>query len=136
MAKRRIFKSQVLKVKTMGLTVYCETEFGQFRKECEAIDEYDYRDYWKWAKDGTKWGHRIIGKGDDNGVQFVAMLPQFNDSQSIVSFCAGLAFSTVCTVNNNNVSVGMVSRLAGVIWANLETEDIDIEDKPKEEETV
>ncbi len=136
MAKRRVFKSQVLEVKTMGLTVYCETECGQFRKQCEAIDEYDYHDYEKWAKDGTKWGHRILGRGDDNGVKFIAMLPHFFDSQSIVSFCAGLAFSTVCTVNNNNVSVGMVSRLAGVIWANLQTEDIEYEDEPKKEDEI
>lgn len=128
-----IFKQQVLRIQTMGLTCYCETEFGQYREECEAIDRFDYHDYEKWAKGGSKWGHRILGTGDTNGVTFVAQLPRFSDSQSVVAFCAGLAFSTIVTVNNNNINVSMLSRLAGVIFNNLHTETIEVEDTEKKE---
>lgn len=119
------FKKQVLKIQTMGLTVYCGTEFGQYRKECEEIDKYDYASYAKWAEKGGKWGHNKIGKADELGITFVAMLPSRNDGQSLVAFCAGIALATVANVCPNSVSVPMVSRLAGVIFSNLQIEEED-----------
>jgi hypothetical protein len=133
MAKKTILKQQRLRIETMGLTVYCETEFGQYRDVCEAIDKFDYDDYAKWAEDGTKWGHQKLGKSDEKGVVYIAMLPKAGDGQSLVQFCAGLALSTViCT--NVNVSVPLVSRLAGVIFSNLKFDEIEVEDEPKTEE--
>lgn len=125
MEKQYQFTKQVLNIQTMGLTVYCETEFGQYRNECEAIDKSGYQCYANWAERGGKWGHNKLGTGDECGVTFVASLPKRTDGMSVVSFCAGLALATVSTVCPNSVSIPMVSRLAGVIFNNLQVEEVE-----------
>ena len=133
MAKKYLFKQQVLKIHTLGLTVYCETECGQYREECEAIDKYDYDSYVRWAKDDNKWGHQSLGKHDENGMTCIAHLPSRDDGQSIVSFCTGLALAAVSNVCGS-INLQMASRTAGVIFANLQIEEIEVEDEPKEKE--
>ena len=118
-------KQQILKIQTMGLTVYCETQCGQYRRECEAISAYQYHEYVEWAKGGNKWGHQKL-QGDENGVTFVVSLPNPNDGQSLVSLCSGLAMACVVTILGfGNFNIQMASRLSGVIFANLQWEDIE-----------
>lgn len=130
--KKKVFKKQVITIHTMGLTAYCETECGQFRKEGESINKYDYKSYEDWASSGKKWGYTRLGKGDENGVTFAVMLPHFYDDESIVSLCAGLAFQTIANTCPSAISGPMLSRLAGAIYTNLmltATEEIEEEDE-------
>ena len=133
MAKKNQFKKkQKLHIETWGLTVYCETEVGERKQECETIDSYDYHEYEKMFDD-DHWGHLTLGTCDCQKVVIIAKLPKLSDAQSVVSFCAGLAHSTVALANPQNVSTPFVSRLAGVIFNNLKIEEIEVEDEPKKE---
>lgn len=125
--KKRKFKQQIVTVKTMGLTMYCETEFGQYRKECEAIDKRTYEKYAEWAEKGGKLGNQIIGDCNSNGVTMIAKLPNADDGQSIVSFCAGVAMMTVNAVCEGSFNINMASRVAGVVFSRLEYEEVEEE---------
>ena len=125
-------KKQKLHIETWGLTVYCETEAGEWKQECEAVDRFDYHRYEKWVDD-DHWGHQTLGTCDVHKVVIIAKLPKWSDPQSVVAFCAGLAHATVTLSNPQNVSTPFVSRLAGVIFSNLKVEEVEVEDgKPRE----
>lgn len=126
--KKRRFIQQIVHVETMGLNIYCETELGQYKKECQDIDSYEYGKYEEALKKGNRWGWRKIAQTDSYGVTFIVLLPQYYDQQGIVNFCASLALTTVAEVVGTNINPTMVGRLAGVIYSNLYTEEIEEEE--------
>ncbi len=117
---KTIFKKQVLRVQTLGLVAYCETEFGQFRSECEKSSSYVYNDvYGKWAKKDNKWGFSTLSTNDGNTTSMVVKLPDLSDGESVVNLCASLALIAVNNACSGHVDTGMVGRAAGVIYNNL-----------------
>jgi len=139
MAKKIIFKQQVLHVKTLGLVAYCETEFGQFRSECEKSNSYVYNYvYGKWAKKDNKWGFSTLNTNDGNTTSMIVRLPDLSDGESVVNLCASLAFIAVNNACSGHVDTGMVGRAAGVIYNNLilNSETVDTEDEQEQEEKL
>ena len=122
------FKKHVLKVKTIGLKAYCETEFGQYREECMAIDDYGYNHkYADWAKKEEKWGFTALGINNENGATYVVKLPDISDKGSIVNLVASLALSALLYTNKEGINVPMVGRVSEVIYNSLMYETIEEE---------
>lgn len=124
--KKKRFKKQIVHVETMGLTIYCETELGQYKKECEDISIYGYDRYEFSMKKKDRWCWCKLQEDEGtSGIAYVALLPPYHDQQGVVNFCASLAVAVVEHVTRNTNNASMIGRVAGVIYANLQTEEVE-----------